>query len=72
MGMSKMNSDFDPTIEELKAEIAASGSYKSLLRMLEDAFEAGFSAGFYSEDNPADSTEDWEEYKREIEENSND
>ena len=49
-----------------------SGSYESLLHMLEDAFEAGFSAGFYSEDNPADSTEDWEEYKREIEENSND
>ncbi len=46
-----------------------SGSYKSLLRMLEEAFEAGFSAGFHSEDNPADFTEDWEEYKKEIEEN---
>ena len=46
-----------------------SGSYESLLRMLQEAFEAGFSAGFHSEDNPADPTEDWEEYKKEIEEN---
>jgi hypothetical protein len=46
-----------------------SGSYESFLRMLEEAFAAGFSAGYHSEDNPADHIEDWEEYKKEIEEN---
>lgn len=46
-----------------------SGSYESFLRMLEEAFEAGFSAGYHSEDNPADYIEDWEEYKKEVEEN---
>jgi len=50
-----------------------SGTYQSLLRMLEEAFEAGFSAGFHTEDNPACYEEDWEEFLEAFEnENSND
>tara|TARA_R100001082_G_C4302956_1_gene133266 strand:- start:548 stop:688 length:141 start_codon:yes stop_codon:yes gene_type:complete len=37
---------------------------EKLLTLLEEAFEAGFSAGFHSEDNPASHEEDWEEYKK--------
>ena len=45
-----------------------SGSSASLLRMLEEAFEAGFSAGYYCEDNPSSYEEEWEEYKQRLEE----
>jgi hypothetical protein len=41
-----------------------SGSYESLMRLLEEAFEAGFSSGFWTEDNPADYLADWEDYKK--------
>jgi hypothetical protein len=43
-----------------------SGSFGSFMRMLEEAFEAGFSAGFHSEENPADHIEAWEEYKKQL------
>jgi len=36
-----------------------------LLILLEDAFEAGFSAGYHSEENPASHKEGWEEFKKE-------
>ena len=39
-----------------------SGTYRGLLRMLEEAFEAGFRAGYHSEDNPWCYEEDWEEF----------
>ena len=42
-----------------------SGSAAQFLILLEDAFEAGFSAGFHSEDNPTSHEEEWEEYKKE-------
>ena len=46
-----------------------SGSSKQLLRLLEDAFEAGFTAGYYCEDNPGYYEEDWKEYlEKELEE----
>lgn len=41
-----------------------SGSSASLLRMLEEAFAAGFSAGYHCEDNPGSYEEEWEEYKQ--------
>ena len=41
-----------------------SGSYESLMRLLEETFEAGFSSGFWTEDNPADYLADWEDYKK--------
>ena len=37
---------------------------KGLLKLLERAFEAGFSAGYHSEENPASHEEDWEEFKK--------
>ena len=37
-----------------------------LLELLEDAFAAGFSAGYHSEENPASHKEDWEEFKKEL------
>lgn len=40
-----------------------SGSTKFFLSLLEQAFEYGFTAGFWTEDNPADYVEDWEEFK---------
>ena len=43
-----------------------SGSSASLLRMLEEAFEAGFSAGYHCEDNPGSYEEEWEEYKQRL------
>lgn len=46
-----------------------SGSSKQLLRLLEDAFEAGFNAGYHCEDNPGSYEEDWKEYlEKELEE----
>ena len=42
-----------------------SGSTKQLLILLEDAFAAGFSAGFHCEENPGNPEEDWKEYKKE-------
>lgn len=39
-----------------------SGTYQGLLRKLEEAFAAGFTAGYHSEDNPACYEEDWEEF----------
>jgi hypothetical protein len=46
-----------------------SGSTKQFLRLLEDAFEAGFEAGYYCEDNPGFYEEDWKEYlEKELEE----
>ena len=38
-----------------------SGTYQGLLRMLEEAFEAGFGAGYHSVD-PACYEEDWKEF----------
>jgi len=35
-----------------------------LLALLESAFEAGFSAGYHSEENPASHEEDWENFKK--------
>lgn len=50
-----------------------SGTYKGLLRKLQEAFAAGFDAGYHSEDNPACYEEDWEEFLEAFEkENSND
>ena len=40
-----------------------SGSTESFLILLQEVFEAGFSAGFYCEENPGDPEEDWEEFK---------
>ena len=37
-----------------------------LLELLESAFEAGFSAGYHSEENPASHKEDWEDFKKEL------
>jgi hypothetical protein len=37
---------------------------EKLLTLLEEAFEAGFSAGFHSEEWTGNHKEDWEEYKK--------
>lgn len=49
-----------------------SGTYQGLLRKLEEAFAAGFDAGYHSVD-PACYEEDWEEFLEAFKkENSND
>ena len=45
-------------------KVVTTGSYESVMRLLEETFEAGFSAGFHTEENPADHVKDWEEYKK--------